>query len=44
MRREPVSRSELTGALAGLEARLTSRLYRVVAAIAGLTVALEFFP
>ncbi len=44
MRREPVSRRELTAVLACLEARLTSKLYGVGAAIAGLTVALKFFP
>jgi len=34
----------MTAALADLEARLSRRLYSAAAVLAGLTVALEFFP
>ena len=41
---EPVSRPEMDAALASLEARMTNKLYAVAAALAGLMVALKFFP
>ena len=34
----------MEAALAGLEARMTNKLYAVVVALAGLMVALKFFP
>ena len=41
---EPLCRPELEAALAALEARMTNKLYAVAAALAGLMVALKFFP
>ena len=41
---EPVGKPDLEAALAALEARMTNKLYAVAAALAGLMVALKFFP